>query len=124
MLPEGARVVDGPNPALVSVLGRPSSSSGRSNAVAQGAYTLGEFAIELVLLGLFVYEQRVGDRRPLKVYPSAERLRSVSDRSRHSRLQGTRSRVSARTASSSPTSAVRPRRQAPAGQLARNRAVG
>jgi uncharacterized protein (DUF58 family) len=43
-----------------------------------GAFTLGEAALRSRdPLGLFVYEQRIGKPHPLKVYPSADRLRSL-----------------------------------------------
>ena len=92
--PRGARVVEGLNPALVRIGGGQTVElEWEIECGHWGAYSLGEVAIRSRdALGLFVYEQRVGDRRPLKVYPSAERLRSVPDRSRRSRLQGTRSR--------------------------------
>jgi uncharacterized protein (DUF58 family) len=79
LLPEGARVVEGPNPALVRIgAGQTVELEWEIECGHWGAYTLGEVAIRCRdALGLFVYEQKLGDRRPLKVYPSAERLRSV-----------------------------------------------
>jgi uncharacterized protein (DUF58 family) len=79
VLPEGARVVEGPNPALVRVgAGQSFELAWRVECDRWGAFDLGEAAVRSRdALGLFVYEQRVGQAQPLKVYPSAERLRSV-----------------------------------------------
>jgi uncharacterized protein (DUF58 family) len=79
VLPEGARVVDGPNPALVRAgAGQSVELAWRIECDHWGAYDLGEAVVRSRdALGLFVYEQRVGRPQPLKVYPSAERLRSV-----------------------------------------------
>ena len=79
ILPEDARAVDGPNPALVRMgPGQSVELAWRVECDRWGAYPLGEAAIRSRdALGLFVYEQRVGQPQPLKVYPSAERLRSV-----------------------------------------------
>lgn len=79
ILPEDARAVDGPNPALVRTgPGQSVELAWRVECDRWGAYPLGEAAVRSRdALGLFVYEQRVGQPQPLKVYPSAERLRSV-----------------------------------------------
>jgi uncharacterized protein (DUF58 family) len=79
VLPEGAEVEDGPNPALIRLGGGQSAElSWRIRCGRWGAFTLGEAAVRTRdPAGLFVYEQRVGRPLPLKVYPSAERLRSV-----------------------------------------------
>ena len=79
ILPEDARAVDGPNPALVRMgPGQSVELAWRVECDRWGAYPLGEAAVRSRdALGLFVYEQRVGQPQPLKVYPSAERLRSV-----------------------------------------------
>lgn len=79
ILPKGAKVVDGTNPALVRIGGGQSVElEWQIRCSHWGAYTLGEAALRSRdPLGLFVYEQRVGKPQPLKVYPSAERLRSL-----------------------------------------------
>lgn len=79
VLPEGAHVTDGAHPALVRLGARQSVELGwRIECGRWGAYTLGEVVVRCRdPLSLFVYEQRLGEPRPLKVYPSAERLRSV-----------------------------------------------
>jgi uncharacterized protein (DUF58 family) len=79
VLPKGAEVVEGPNPALIRAGGTQSVElSWRIRCGQWGAFTLGEAALRSRdPMSLFVYEQRIGERRPLKVYPSAERLRSV-----------------------------------------------
>lgn len=79
VLPAGARVAEGPSPALVRVgAGQSVELEWRIECGRWGAYTLGEMAVRARdALGLFVYEQRLGRAEPLKVYPSAERLRSV-----------------------------------------------
>ena len=79
VLPAGARVAEGPSPALVRVgAGQSVELEWRIECGRWGAYTLGEVAVRARdALGLFVYEQRLGRAEPLKVYPSAERLRSV-----------------------------------------------
>lgn len=79
ILPEGAHVEEGTNPALIRIGGGQSVELEwliRCNH--WGAYTLGAAALRSRdPLGLFVYEQRIGKPQPLKVYPSAERLRSL-----------------------------------------------
>jgi uncharacterized protein (DUF58 family) len=79
LLPEGGRVVEGPSPALVRAgPGQTLELAWRIECGHWGAYDLGEAVVRSRdALGLFVYEQRVGQAQPLKVYPSAERLRSV-----------------------------------------------
>ena len=79
ILPEGGEVVDGQHPALVRVgAGRSVELEWRLRFGQWGAYQLGEAVVRSRdPLGLFVYEQRVGHPEPLKVYPSAERVRSV-----------------------------------------------
>ncbi len=79
ILPQGAEVEEGPNPALVRLGGGHGVElEWRIRCGRWGAYTIGEVALRSRdPLGLFVYEQRVGRPLPLKVYPSAERLRSV-----------------------------------------------
>lgn len=79
VLPQGARVVDGFNPALVRLgAGQSVELAWRLECDRWGAYDLGEAVVRSRdALGLFVHEQRVGRAQPLKVYPSAERLRSV-----------------------------------------------
>jgi uncharacterized protein (DUF58 family) len=79
ILPEGAEVEEGTNPALVRIGGGESVElEWRIRCGHWGAYTLGEAALRSRdPLGLFVYEQRVGKPQPLKVYPSADRLRSL-----------------------------------------------
>jgi uncharacterized protein (DUF58 family) len=79
ILPEGGEVVDGPHPALVRVgAGRSVELEWRLRCGQWGAYQVGEAVVRSRdPLGLFIYEQRVGHPEPLKVYPSAERVRSV-----------------------------------------------
>ena len=79
ILPEGAEVEKGTNPALVRIGGGEMVElEWRIRCGHWGAYTLGEAALRSRdPLGLFVYEQRVGKPQPLKVYPSADRLRSL-----------------------------------------------
>jgi uncharacterized protein (DUF58 family) len=79
VLPNGAEVVEGPHPALVRLgAGQTVELSWRVRFRRWGAFTLGEVALRSRdPLGLFIYDQRVGKPQPLKVYPSAERLRSV-----------------------------------------------
>jgi uncharacterized protein (DUF58 family) len=79
VLPKGAEVVEGPHPALVRIGGGQNVElSWRIRFGQWGAFQLGEAALRSRdHAGLFVYEQRVGQPHPLKVYPSAERLRSV-----------------------------------------------
>lgn len=79
ILPEGAEVEEGTNPALVRIGGGDGVElEWRIRCNHWGAYTLGEAAFRSRdPLGLFVYEQRVGKPQPLKIYPSADRLRSL-----------------------------------------------
>jgi uncharacterized protein (DUF58 family) len=79
VLPGGAEVVEGPHPALVRLgAGQSAELSWRVRFGRWGAFTVGEVALRSRdPLGLFVYDQRIGRPQPLKVYPSAERLRSV-----------------------------------------------
>ncbi|HET9324245.1 MAG TPA: DUF58 domain-containing protein [Gaiellaceae bacterium] len=79
VLPPGAHVAEAPHPALVRLGARQSVElDWRIVCGRWGAYTLGEAVVRCTdPLALFVYEQRLGDARPLKVYPSAERLRAA-----------------------------------------------
>jgi uncharacterized protein (DUF58 family) len=79
VLPEGAEVVDGPHPALARFpAGQNVELRWTVECGQWGAYRLGEAVVRSRdPLGLFVFEQRVGEARPLKVYPTGERLRSV-----------------------------------------------
>jgi uncharacterized protein (DUF58 family) len=79
VLPDGAEVVEGAHPALVRLgAGQSIELSWGVRFGRWGAFAVGEAALRSRdPLGLFVYDQRVGRPHPLKVYPSAERLRSV-----------------------------------------------
>jgi uncharacterized protein (DUF58 family) len=79
ILPEGAEVEEGTNPALIRIGGGGSVElEWRIRCGHWGAYTLGEAALRSRdPLGLFIYEQRIGKPQSLKVYPSADRLRSL-----------------------------------------------
>ena len=78
-LPDGAEVEEGPHPALVRLpAGSSIELSWRVRLTRWGAYDVGEAVIRSRdALGLFVYEFRVGERLPVKVYPAAERLQSL-----------------------------------------------
>jgi len=78
VLPDGAVVEEGLNPALVRLGREGVELEWRIRFDRWGAFSLGEVAVKARdPLGLFVYEQRAGKTHPLKVYPSAERLRSL-----------------------------------------------
>jgi uncharacterized protein (DUF58 family) len=79
LLPPDAVVVEGVNPALIRIgVGQPVELEWRVRLGRWGTVALGEAALKSRdPLGLYVHEQRVGRRLPLKVYPSAERIRSV-----------------------------------------------
>jgi uncharacterized protein (DUF58 family) len=79
LLPRGAVVEDGVNPALIRIgSGDTVELSWRIRLEHWGAFMLGEAALRSRdPLGLFVYEQRVGRQDPVKVYPAGDRLRSL-----------------------------------------------
>ena len=79
LLPRGAVVEDGVNPALIRIgSGDTVELSWRIRLEHWGAFMLGEAALRSRdSLGLFVYEQRVGRPQPVKVYPAGDRLRSL-----------------------------------------------
>ena len=79
LLPRGAVVEDGVNPALIRIgSGDTVELSWRIRLEHWGAFMLGEAALRSRdPLGLFVYEQRVGRPQPVKVYPAGDRLRSL-----------------------------------------------
>jgi uncharacterized protein (DUF58 family) len=79
LLPRGAVVEDGVNPALIRIgSGDTVELSWRIRLEHWGAFMLGEAAVRSRdPLGLFVYEQRVGRQDPVKVYPAGDRLRSL-----------------------------------------------
>ena len=79
VLPEGGEIIEGTNPALIRLgAGQTVELAWKVRCGRWGAFALGEAALRTRdPLGLFVYEQRVGRATPLKVYPSAERVRSV-----------------------------------------------
>ena len=76
--PDGLEA-DGPNPRLVRIpRGSEEAFELPFRCVRWGAYGVGEVLLEARdALGLLVYEQRLDRRRPLKVYPGGEVLRSL-----------------------------------------------
>jgi uncharacterized protein (DUF58 family) len=78
-LPSGVAVVEGPHPALVRIAATGTVElRWRLRCERWGSYRVGEAVLRVRdPLGLFVHELRVGEARPLKVYPSGERLRSL-----------------------------------------------
>ena len=79
VLPRGAVVEDGVNPALIRIGSAETVElSWRIRLEHWGAFMLGEAALRSRdPLGLFVHEQLVGRPQPVKVYPVGDRLRSL-----------------------------------------------
>jgi uncharacterized protein (DUF58 family) len=79
VVPTGLTVVDGRNPVLLRLSpGEPRTLVLRLRCERWGGYVLGDVALRACdPLGLFSYEQRLVERRPLRVYPRPEDLRAL-----------------------------------------------
>ena len=77
-VPPGLTLVEGENPAAIGLGTDARTQTLRLRADHWGAYLVGEVALRARdAMGLFLYEQELDLRRPLKVYPRAEALQRI-----------------------------------------------